>query len=153
MNLLQTLGSGAVGACTLTAVHQIARELTPNAPRMDLLGERAITQSLRAFGAEPPAEDRLYRMTLAGDLLANALYYSLVGLTKPANAPLCGVALGLTAGIGAVALPGPLGLGSAPSNRTPATTAMTVGWYLLGGLAAGLAYRWLADGKNDEAHA
>jgi hypothetical protein len=53
--------------------------------------------------------------------------------------------LGLAAGLGAVFLPGPLGLGSAPSNRTTQTQAMTVGWYLLGGLAAGLAYQTLGS--------
>jgi hypothetical protein len=56
----------------------------------------------------------------------------------------CGAALGLAAGVGAVALPERMGLGSAPSARTNETKAMTVAWYLAGGLAAGLAYSLLA---------
>jgi hypothetical protein len=67
-----------------------------------------------------------------------------VGVGRPQGALLRGAALGLAAGLGAVFLPGPLGLGEAPSNRTPATTAMTIGWYLIGGLAAALAYRTMA---------
>ena len=36
----------------------------------------------------------------------------------------------LAAGLGAVALPGPLGLGEGPSRRTRATEALTIAWYL-----------------------
>ncbi|WP_317172766.1 hypothetical protein [Hymenobacter sp. HDW8] len=71
---------------------------------------------------------------MAGDLLSNGLYYSLVGTGK--NAWQRGLVLGLAAGIGGVVLPGPMGLGEAPSNRTPQTKLMTVAWYLIGGLAA-----------------
>ena len=73
-------------------------------------------------------------MTLAGDIVSNAAYYSLTGSGK--NAWLRGGLLGLAAGVGGVVLPGPLGLGTAPSNRTTKTQVMTVAWYLLGGLAA-----------------
>ena len=62
----------------------------------------------------------------------------------PKGALACGAALGLAAGVGAVALPEPLGLGGGPSARTDETKAMTVAWYLAGGLAAGLAYSLLA---------
>jgi hypothetical protein len=36
-----------------------------------------------------------------------------------------------------------MGLGSEPSARTPATAAMTVAWYTLGGLVAAAATRAL----------
>jgi hypothetical protein len=54
----------------------------------------------------------------------------------------------LAAGLGAVLLPGPMGLGNEPSTRTPGTAAMTVAWYFAGGLVAGLAAR--AIGGGDE---
>ncbi|GAB3823275.1 hypothetical protein GCM10028895_29990 [Pontibacter rugosus] len=73
-------------------------------------------------------------MALAGDVLSNSLYYSLAGTGK--DAWWRGAILGATAGAGAVLLPGPLGLGEEPSNRTTKTQAMTVGYYLLGGLVA-----------------
>ena len=64
-------------------------------------------------------------------------------MPRPQNAVACGALLGLTAGVGALVLPGPLGLGEAPAKRTGGTAAMTLAWYTLGGLAAGLAYQLL----------
>lgn len=145
MNGLPALASGVAGALTLTAVHETARKNLSAAPRMDVLGMRAISKSLQAVGSSVPKSDQLHQVALAGDVLANSAYYSLVALGKPETAPTRGALLGLAAGIGAVLLPGPIGLGEAPSNRTTATQAMTVGWYVLGGLAAGVAYRWLSE--------
>lgn len=136
MSLLRALASGAVGAIALTAVHQAARFLTDDAPRMDLLGMRALAATYRAAGHEPPPEDELYGLTLAGDLVSNTLYYSLVGVGTEDGAWERGAALGLAAGVGGVVLPPLVGLGSAPSGRTAATAAMTVAWYAVGGLAA-----------------
>jgi hypothetical protein len=138
-NVLKSLAGGLAGACALTLVHETMRRLNPDAPRMDLLGMRAIAKTMRAANAEPPAEEKLFGITMAGDIAANALYYSLAGCDK--NAWLRGTLLGLAGGIGGVALPGPLGLGTAPSGRTPQTKVMTVAWYLLGGLAAAAAAR------------
>lgn len=144
MSLSRALSSGFLGAIALNLLHETARRILPNAPRVDLLGERATTRLLKNMNVDPPTGDNLYAATLAGDLISNGAYFGLVGLGKPQNAPRNGALLGLAAGLGAVLLPGPLGLGKAPSARTPATAAMTVGWYLVGGLVAGLAYRRLA---------
>lgn len=141
--LLQSLGSGLAGACALTALHETARQFIPEAPRADILGMRAIKKIMESADEEPPADDELHDWALGGDVLSNTLYYSLIGLAKPENAILTGAALGLAAGVGAVALPGPMGLGTAPSSRTPATTAMTIGWYLVGGLVTAGAFAWL----------
>ena len=141
--ILQSLGSGLVGACALTVLHETARQFIDDAPRADILGMRAIKKVMKKVDEEPPADDKLHDWALGGDVLSNTLYYSLIGLTKPENALVTGAALGLAAGVGAVALPGPMGLGTAPSQRTPATAAMTIGWYLVGGLATAGAYLWL----------
>ena len=126
--------AGLAGACTVTLIHETMRRLDPAAPRLDVLGMRAIAKMMRAADTTPPEEDTLFGMTLAGDIVSNAAYYSLTGSGK--NAWLRGGLLGLAAGVGGVVLPGPLGLGTAPSNRTTKTQVMTVAWYLLGGLAA-----------------
>jgi hypothetical protein len=144
MSLTKAVASGLVGACTLTLVHESARRFIPKAPRMDVLGMRAIAKSLRLVGQEPPPADQLHKITLAGDIVSNSAYYSLVGLGEPDDALLCGTLLGLAAGVGAVLLPEPLGLGSAPSARTTETKVMTVAWYVAGGIAAALAYRLLS---------
>lgn len=144
MSVLPAAASGFVGACVLTVIHESARRALPSAPRMDVLGMRAIAGSLRAAGQEPPPAGELHTLALAGDVVANSFYYSLVGVGRREKALLRGTILGLAAGAGAVLLPEPLGLGNAPSARTTRTKAMTVGWYLAGGLAAAISYRLLA---------
>ncbi|HEY1404511.1 MAG TPA: hypothetical protein VGB05_10320 [Pyrinomonadaceae bacterium] len=148
MSVLQAAASGFAGACALTLIHESARRSLPRAPRMDVLGMRAIARSMRRVGHEPPPAGELHTLALVGDVVGNSLYYSLVGVGRPEGALLRGTMLGLAAGVGAVLLPEPLGLGDAPSARTPQTKAMTVGWYLAGGLAAALAYRLLAGRKD-----
>ena len=148
MSLTQATLSGLIGAGTLTLIHETARRIVPHAPRMDLLGMRAIAKSIHAVGYEPPSGERLHPLALVGDVLSNSFYYSLVGVGGPKDALLRGAALGLAAGMGAVLLPEPLGLGGDASSRTGATKAMTVGWYLAGGLAAAVAYQVLTKQPN-----
>lgn len=145
MSLAKAAASGLFGACTLTLIHESARQILPKAPRMDILGMRAITKSLRLLDQEAPPENQLHKVTLAGDIISNSAYYSLVSIGEPEHAVLRGTLLGLAAGIGAVLLPEPLGLGSAPSGRTPETKVMTVGWYVAGGIAAAIMYRLLSQ--------
>lgn len=140
----QALASGVAGAVTLTFLHQVAKRVTDKAPRADLLGMRTIAKVMRRADQEPPPDDRLFWWSLAGDLVSNSLYYSLAALGDEDRAWLRGTALGLGAGAGAVALPGPLGLGTRPTGRTQATKAMTVAWYLAGGVAAAATAKCLA---------
>ncbi len=136
----QALASGLAGAVVLTLLHETARHLRPtDAPRMDVLGMRALRKLLGKAEAPQPDQQTLFNLTMASDLLSNGLYFSLVGQGK--KAWWRGAALGLAAGVGGVTLPGPLGLGEAPSNRTPETKLMTVAWYTVGGLAAAAASR------------
>jgi hypothetical protein len=137
---IEALAAGAAGATVLTLAHEAARRVVPNAPRMDVLGRRAIAAGARAVGAEPPSGSQLQGVALAGDLVSNTAYYSLVGLGRADGAVARGGLLGLAAGLGALFLPGPLGLGTGPSRRTRQTAAMTVAWYTLGGLVAGAVY-------------
>lgn len=130
--------SGAAGAAALTTVHQVARAITTDAPRMDVVGMRALTRGLRASGHEPHDRDRLYLATLAGDLIGNSAYYSL------ATTYTRGTVLGVLAGIGALLLPEPMGLGSPPKSERLPNQVMTVAWYLTGGLVAAAVARRLA---------
>jgi hypothetical protein len=141
--MVTSILSGAAGAAGLTLLHETVRQGLADAPRMDVLGERAIAAGLRTVGAEPPPEPQLRTAALVGDLVSNTAYYALVGLGGRDGAVARGGLLGLTAGLGAVFLPGPLGLGTRPSGRTPQTALMTVAWYTVGGLIAGAVYRSL----------
>jgi hypothetical protein len=102
MSFLRALGSGLVGAVALNLVHETARQFIPDAPRVDVLGKRAIAGALSAMGQEPPPDDELYALALAGDVVSNSLYYSFVGMGERRNALLLGALLGLGAGVGAV---------------------------------------------------
>lgn len=148
MEALESLGSGVAGACALTLIHETARRVVPDAPRLDVLGMRALAKSMRAADVELPNIE-LRDLALAGDLAANSLYYSLVGLGGRKSAWLCGALLGLGAGIGAVLLPEPLGLEGNETPRTTATKAMTIAWYLAGGLAAAATYRCLTSEADE----
>jgi hypothetical protein len=127
---------GLAGAAALTLLHETIKLKDPKAPRMDLLGMSALSKIIRSFGKNPPPADKLYLYTLAGDLLSNALYYSLAGLGKRKGVLARGTALGIAAGLGALLLPKPLHLNEDYSNRTPRTQAMTMGYYLIGSLVA-----------------
>lgn len=134
--IVRSFGAGLTGAIALNVLHETVRQFVPQAPRADVLGMRSIVKACRIAGEQPPTGNTLYGLAMLGDVTSNALYYSLTGLN--AKQPvLTGAALGLLAGIGAVTLPGPLGLGDAPTRRTNATVAMTLGWYLFGGLVTG----------------
>ena len=142
MKPLPSLAAGLAGALALTALHETARRLRPaDAPRMDVLGMRGLRKLLGQADAPQPTDDTLFNLTMASDILSNGLYYSLAGSGRHALGR--GLALGALAGVGGVLLPGPMGLGTAPTNRTPQTQAMTVAWYTVGGLVAGAVARAL----------
>jgi hypothetical protein len=108
------------------------------APRLDVLGKRAIAHTLGVAGHATDEEDMHYP-ALAGDLAANTAYYSMVGFGR-SRPVLCGALLGLVAGIGAVLLPEPLGLGRGETRRSAETALATIGLYTLGGLTAGAVF-------------
>lgn len=133
------LGSGLAGAATLNVIHETVRRIRPgDAPRMDTYGRRSIARGMELVGVTPPSKNALQGLALAGDLVSNSLFYALVGAGSrdPRDAMIRGAALGAAAGIGAIVLPPVMGLGSAPSRRTPQTKVMTFAWYFAGGLAA-----------------
>lgn len=136
MKAIAALGGGLAGAVTLTLIHETVRKFDPKAPRMDLLGKQALTKLIKSMGKQPPAEDKLFGITMAGDIISNALYYSVAGLGSKKDILFNGAKLGLVAGLGAVFLPKHIGLNNAPSNRTLKTEIFTVAYYLIGSLVA-----------------
>ena len=140
---LRSLASGAVGALALTALNEGARRRVSHAPRMDVIGMRALSAVLRGVGRRPPRGRNLFRGTLAGDLVSNSIYYALVGAGSRHTRLSRGILLGAAAGLGAALLPPLLGLGHPPGEKRPETPLMTVAWYTAGGVAAALAGRLL----------
>lgn len=147
MKLLTAMIAGLAGSSALTLVHETARRWLPQAPRADILGVRALEKGIFAAGEQPPTGDEMQRLALGTDIVVNAGYYALVAAAGRRAAWATGLGLGLLAGIGAITLPGPLGLGEEPTERTMATRVMTVSWYTIGGVVAALVYRLLTGSR------
>ncbi|MCX2573051.1 hypothetical protein [Pedobacter sandarakinus] len=140
MKLLKAIIAGFAGATVLNILHEGVRRFNPDAPRVDLLGEEALSRSLNSLNINPPQGDNLYAATLVGDLLSNTIYYSAIGMGGRKNILLKGAVAGLTAGIGAVKLPEKMGLDDKPVTKTTTTKILTVTWYLVGGIATALVF-------------
>jgi hypothetical protein len=138
----RALGAALAGVATVTALNEGARRFWRDAPRIEVLGERAVGRVARGAGYRLRKKDS-YWLALAGSLLTDGAYFALAGLAAR-RALAAGAALGALAGIGGVLLPPALGLGAKPTRRTPQTAFATFGWYLAAGLAAGAMSRSLA---------
>jgi hypothetical protein len=136
MKLKRNLLGGLAGAVALNILHEFLRRFDADAPRIELIGEEALSKALKGAGITPPTGEPLYFATLAGDIISNALYFSLIGTARKKRLLTSGLCYGAAAGVGALLLTGPLGLNDAPVNRTAKTKAMTVSYYVLGGLVA-----------------
>jgi hypothetical protein len=150
MNATTALAGGLAGAATITLLHESIKRVVPAAPRMDRLGMQAISKSLKKAGKKVPREDALFTITMAGDLLSNALYYSAAGIGSEKNIWIRSTVFGLAAGLGAVLLPEPLGLNKKYSNKTVATQLMTVGLYVTGALVTTAVIKLLNKKKQVE---
>lgn len=148
MKPIAAMGGGVAGAAAVTLIHESVKRIVPRAPRMDLLGMNAISKGLNAIGINTPTDAKLFALALAGDLLSNSIYYSLAGIGAEKNLWLRSSVLGLAAGLGAVALPGPLGLEEKHSNKTTATKLMTVGLYVAGAIVTTAVIKMLANNKQ-----
>lgn len=127
---------GLAGACALTLINQGVANFDKDAPRLDLLGMNAVAKI-----AKPrlPILKNIFPLSVGGDLISNALYYSIAkGKTKEQTL-LRGALLGLCAGVGAITVPQKLGMASGAVNRSRKTKVMTVAWYVIGGLVAAAA--------------
>ncbi|QEM05001.1 hypothetical protein DIU31_016305 [Mucilaginibacter rubeus] len=143
--LISSMVGGITGAVALNIVHQAVKQIDHEAPRVDLVGEEALTKGMESLGLTPPNGNALFIATLTGDILSNALYYSTIGFGKKRYLLLRGAAVGIAAGVGALTLTGPMGLSDAPVTRTDKTKLLTVAWYTLGGLVAASVMRALRN--------
>jgi hypothetical protein len=151
MKATTALAGGLAGATAVTLIHESIKAVVPQAPRMDRLGMQALSKTLRKANQPVPKENTLFTLTLLGDLVSNALYYSAAGIGSEKNIWIRSSLLGLAAGVGAVVLPEPLGLNKQYSNRTLSTKVMTVGLYVAGSLVTTAVIK-LLNRKKRESH-
>lgn len=142
MKLLISLAGGLAGAISVTILHELIRKIDPSAPRLDRLGEQATARLVEKTGHKPPSGSKLHSSALVGDIIGNTLYYSLAG-TRMKKAISTGGILGLGAGIGALKLPGALGLNESHTKLTNKRRWITIGLYVTGGLIAAGVTKWL----------
>lgn len=148
MKALTALEGGIAGAIILTSIHEVTKKSTSNAPQMDLLGMNALSKVLTKSFKNTPNSKTLFLWTLAGDLVANSLYYSLSGIGNKKNLWIKAGFLGIAAGAGAILLPKPLGLNPTYSNRTRKTQLLTMALYLGGSMIAATAMKFLERNKK-----
>ena len=134
MKNFQNLLGGLAGALALNFLHETIRRLDHDAPRIDLVGEEALSHVVESTGHDAPTGNSLYGATLAADITANSMFYALIGKGKDENLLIRGAVYGIVAGAGALALTKPMGLDDTPITKTSKTKLLTMAWYLAGGL-------------------
>jgi hypothetical protein len=145
MKASSTLG-GFAGAIALTVLNETIKKINPQAPRLDLLGENAVAKLMKGNGALPQIAQKYF--PLAADLISNSLFYGMARGNNSSNTLLRGTLLGLAAGVGAVVLPKQVGLPAQHTARTNETKLLTVAWYVVGGLVAGLVINAMDSGPK-----
>lgn len=150
MKVSSALAGGLAGTITVASLHEALRRITPNAPRMDQLDIDLLSKGLKSMNKKLPEENELQRWAVGGELLCDTAYFSMAAAGGRKKAWLCGALLGLAAGISAVVLPKSLGLPDESSNKTLGTKIMTVGLYLIGGLAAAAVARMVDKAGSEE---
>lgn len=142
---------GLAGACALTALNEGAKRINKNAPRLDLLGMNAVARLVKGGGfGSTITKGKIMPASLAGDLLSNSLYFGMAGAGDKKQTLLRGALLGLGAGLGAITLAKPLGLDERVVSATTTTKALTVAWYVVGGLVAAAVINLLEGRRNLE---
>ena len=144
MNLVASIVGGLAGAVAVTLLNEMVKRYDPDAPRLDLLGMDAVSKGFNKADEAVPARGDQYKYSLIGDLVGNTLFFAMAGKGNSRKALAKGSLLGLTAGLGAVFTPKPLGLDEEQTNKTTKTQLMTVAYYLIGGMVAGAVGRMIA---------
>lgn len=132
--------AGVAGAAALTFANEFLRHRYDNVPRINEVGEEAVEKILEPTDVNLNDQE-LYTTTLVGDILSNALYYAATATSGT------GLISGLLAGIGSVELPKYLGLNDRPVASTDQKKVMTIAYYTIGGIVAGLIYKGIKKKK------
>jgi hypothetical protein len=136
MKVSSAVAGGLAGTITVASLHEAFRRVRSDAPRMDLLDMDLIRKGLKSMKKEVPEDVDLQRWAVGSELFCDTAYYGLIAMGGKKGVWTRGLLAGLIAGVAAVILPKQLGLPHEPSNKTLGTQIMTVGLYVMGGLAA-----------------
>jgi hypothetical protein len=133
IKISSAIGGGLLGALALTLLHEGVRKIDKENATIDSLGMNALSKILKGFRDSTLTEEQeLFELTHTGEVLSNALYFSIAGLGSKKNLMLRSALLGLTAGLGALVLPRYLGIEE--NGRSNKSKILTISRYLLGSL-------------------
>ena len=76
---IKNLAGGLAGAVALNLIHETAKRFIKKAPRIDKVGEQAVTKTIHAVGCNAPTGNALFGTTLVADLARNAAYFAMIG--------------------------------------------------------------------------
>lgn len=135
--LVQALGFGLAGAAAATLASQTAKRARPSYSPLGFLSRKRRLQN--PFG----------KKTLAGAILSTPLLGNLIGGRSVKRDLLRSALLGVSAGVGSLAMPKQKGVWGARGGR-PGSGLATVGRLLAGGLIAAAASRLLSRKPRDQ---
>ena len=137
LTIPERVGSGLLGAAALTLINEIGHRVLSESPRLDVLGMRALVRGYRAADSDPPRGPAIPLMALAGDLVANTVFYSFTVRRRSVGR---GALIGAAAGAVAAVVGRFLGMNGRTGYHWGRALAM-VGFYSAAGVAAALAAR------------
>jgi hypothetical protein len=132
------------GTSALNAINENVKIANTQKPRLDLLGMNLLSKLLQSVSNKTIFRSRMFVWTLAGDLLGNILYYSLMG-GKQKGLWWRGTLLGFLTGAGSVLFRRYPGNTVEYNTRTTKNKLITTLFYLVGGLAASALTRVLTN--------
>jgi hypothetical protein len=135
IKISSAISGGLLGALALTLLHEGVRKIDKDNSTVDSLGMNALSKILKGFKDSTLTEEQeLFELTHVGEVLSNALYFSIAGFGSKKNLMLRSALLGLTAGLGALVLPRYLGIEE--NGRSNKSKILTITRYLAGSLLA-----------------
>lgn len=140
MSFLRNIIPALAGSVALNIIHELARKQLKNVPQINEIAEEGIEKVWMTMGNKPPEGKDLYGAALAGDIVANTAFFRTISGDTPQETWIKGILLGAAAGIGALTLSEPLGLNDKHVNRNRKVQALTILYYLIGGLVTAGVY-------------
>ena len=136
MSFINRSLAGLAGSLALTAVHQIFKKYSSEAPNLEEVGEVAVRASLDKANLQPTDEEEVYAAAMGGNILSNALLFStLATSTNTTQIISKTLGTGLLGAAGTIGLADQL-LGNNKATNTDQKKWMTTGYYLLGAVVS-----------------
>ncbi|PRD55971.1 hypothetical protein [Sphingobacterium gobiense] len=140
MSFFKNIIPALAGSIALNIIHELARKRSNDVPQINEVAEEGIEKAWLAAGSKPPQGNNLYGIALTSDIIANTAFFRTISGETPKETLTKGLLLGAAAGIGALTLTEPLGLDDKPVNRNPKVQALTILYYVVGGLVTAGVY-------------